>query len=92
MKRDLDHEEAAWVEQRQVWLAIALNRAQNARARLGRIHPVRCTLQERTEANLAATEAANALARALQIRQELRDAGYETEPWLEEVYQRIKGE
>jgi alcohol dehydrogenase class IV len=91
MKRDFDHEEAAWVEQRQAWLAIALNRAQNARARLGRIN-LRCTLQERTEANLAASEAANALARALQIRQELRDAGYETEPWLEEVYQRIKGE
>lgn len=89
MKRDLDHEEAAWVEQRQAWLAIALKRAQDARMRGERI-PLVCSPEDRAKAVLAAKEGIDALARALEIRKELVSAGYGAEPWLEEVFQRIR--
>jgi hypothetical protein len=81
--------DAAWLEQRQAWLGVALVRVQKARERVSRINVARCTVAERTEANAAAREASMALARAMRIRRELVVAGYGAEPWLEEQYRAI---
>lgn len=76
--------DAAWREQRETWLAVALHRARRLRLELGRMNPL--SLAQRGPMNAVAYERSQALARAIQLRRELRNAGFEIDPWLDEAF------
>lgn len=72
--------DAAWLEQRQAWLTVALHRAQKAREESKRAAPFSADVQ------ICNRRHTDALARAIQLRNEIRFAGFKLDPLLEEVF------
>lgn len=75
-------EHAQWLEQQLSWLTVALYRAQKCRDRARRAPPFSL------ETKLAADDHASAMARAKQLRDEIRGAGFTLDPLLEEAFVR----